>query len=424
VLFCLVREESEVNMLFRTSCLVLGFCFALAGCADAPPPSKGNAPMPVSISYPIERYVTDYADFTARTAAVDSVEVRAHVWGYLDRVNFKEGELVKKGDVLFELDPRPYQALLDQAKGKVRQDEAQLSYDEAEYQRNLHLVRTGATSRSELDKITAARGVDIANIAADKAVVASRQLDLEYTKVIAPVSGRVSRYVVTVGNLIQSGDQNGGTLLTTIVSVDPMYAYFDVDEYTALRVRQLVREGKSDSPRAGGYPVSLGLANEEGHPHQGTINFGDNQVNPKTGTIRVRGVFPNKQEHLLPGFFARVRVPIGRRHRALLVSDRALDTDQGQKVLYVVSDKNEVVSRSVRLGALHDGLREITDGLKPGERVIVNGLQQVQPGITVEPKLVDMPSGSQKSQVRSPSPKPEVNKGPIHEKEQPHVSKT
>src|SRR5262249_25993544 len=249
-------------------------------------------------------------------------------------------------------------------------------------------------------------------------------LDLGHTKVLAPVSGRVSRYVVTVGNLIQSGDQGGGTLLTTIVSVDPMYASFDVDEYTALRVRQLVREGKSDSPREGGYPVSLGLANEEGHPHQGTINFVDNQVNPKTGTIRVRGVFPNKQEHLVPGFFARVRVPIGRPHRALLVSDRALDTDQGQKVLYVVNENNEVVSRPVRLGALHDGLREITDGVKPGERVIVNGLQQVRPGITVEPKVVDMPNGSQKSQVRSPSQKPEVNRGRSHEQEQRHVSKT
>jgi RND family efflux transporter MFP subunit len=371
--------------------IVLGLCVVLAGCAPAPSAAPVPPPTPVSVSYPVERYVTDYADFTARTAAVDSVEVRAHVWGYLDKVNFQEGALVKKGDVLCELDPRPYEALLNQAKAKVRQDEAQLAYDEAEYRRYQYMIRTGAVSQSDLDKTAAARGVDVANVAADKALVASRQLDLEYTKVLAPVSGRVSRYVVTVGNLIQSGDQNGGTLLTTIVSVDPMYAYFDVDEYTALRVRRLVREGKSDSPRDGGYPVSLGLANEEGHPHQGTINFVDNQVNPKTGTIRARGVFPNKQEHLLPGFFARVRVPIGRRHRALLVADRALDTDQGQKVLYVVNDKNEVVSRPVRLGALHDGLREIIDGIKPTERVIVNGLQQVRPGITVDPKLADMP---------------------------------
>jgi RND family efflux transporter MFP subunit len=313
------------------------------------------------------------------------------VWGYLDKVNFQEGVLVQKGDVLFELDPRPYLALLNQAKAKVAQDEAQLSYDQAEYQRNLNLVATGAVSRSDLDKTSAARGVDIANIAADKAVVAARQLDLEYTKVTAPISGRISRYVVTVGNLIQAGDQGGGTLLTTIVSMDPMYAYFDVDEHTALRVRQLVREGKSDSPREGGFPVALGLANEEGHPHKGTINFVDNQVNPRTGTIRVRGVFPNKEQVLLPGLFARVRTPVGRPHKALLVSERALDTDQGQKILYVLNEQNEVVVRPVRLGALHDGLREITDGLKPSEPVIVNGLQLVRPGVIVEPMLEDMP---------------------------------
>jgi RND family efflux transporter MFP subunit len=371
--------------------LLLGLSAGLTGCTRAPLEAPAAGPTPVTVSYPVEREVTDYTDYTGRTAAVDSVEVRAHVWGYLDKVNFKEGAMVNKGDVLFELDPRPYQALVSQAKAKVAQDEAQLAFDEAEYQRNLKLLGTGAVSRSDVDKTAAARGVDVANIAADKAVVAARQLDLEYTKVLAPVSGRVSRYVVTVGNLIQSGDQGGGTLLTTIVSMDPMYAYFDVDEHTALRVRRLIREGKSDSPREGNYPVALGLANEEGHPHRGTIDFVDNQVNPKTGTIRVRGVFPNKEQVLLPGLFARVRTPIGRPHKALLVSERALDTDQGQKVLYVLNDKNEVVSRPVTLGALQDGLREITDSLKPGERVIVNGLQQVRPGATVEPKLVDMP---------------------------------
>jgi RND family efflux transporter MFP subunit len=371
--------------------LVPGLCVVLAGCARSPSGPPAPAPVPVTVSYPLEREVTDYADFTARTAAVDSVEVRAHVWGYLDKVNFKEGDLVEQGDVLFELDTRPYVAALNQAKAKVVQDEAQLSYDEAEYQRNRQLVSSGVGSQQDLDRAAAARGVDLANIAADKAAVVSRQLDLDYTKVTAPVSGRISRYVVTVGNLIMSGDQGGGTLLTTIVSVDPMYAYFDVDEYTALRVRQLARQGKSDSPRDGGYPVSLGLANEEGFPHPGTINFVDNQLNPKTGTIRVRGVFPNKDQVLLPGLFGRVRSPLGRPHKALLVSDRALDTDQGQKILYLVNDKNQVVTRPVRVGALHDGLREITDGLKPGERVIVSGLQLVRPGTTVEPKLGEMP---------------------------------
>src|SRR5438270_3843219 len=320
----------------NSSALAFGFCLALTGCAGAPSAAPPAAAVTVKVSYPVERDVTDYADFTARVAAVDAVEVRAHVWGYLEKVNFKEGALVQKGDVLFELDPRPYQAVLNQAKAKVAQDEAQLAFDEAEYQRNLKLAGTGAASRSDLDKAAAARGIDLANIAADKAVVASRELDLGYTKVTAPVGGRVSRYVVTAGNLIQSGDQGGGTLLTTIVSVDPMYAYFDIDELTIQRANQLARAGNRKSSDTTAWPVSLGLATEEGFPRKGTINFVDNQVNAKTGTLRVRGVFPNKDKSLFPGFFARLRVPIGPPHQALLVSDRALDTDQGQKILYVV----------------------------------------------------------------------------------------
>lgn len=382
------------------SALLLGSVLGLAGCARGPAEAPVTAPTPVTVSYPVERDVTDHADFTARIAAVDSVEVRAHVWGYLDKVNFKEGALVKKDEVLFEIDPRPYQAMLNQAKAKVAQDEAQLKYDEAEYQRNLNLVRAAAVSQSDLDKSAAARGVDLANIAADKAAVASRQLDLEYTKVIAPVSGRVSRYVVTVGNLIQSGDQNGGTLLTTIVSVDPIYAYFDVDDRTAARVQRFLREGQSNSAADSDVPISLELAMEKGYPHQGTINFVDNQVNPKTGTLRARGVFPNKDVVLAPGFFARVRVPIGEPHKALLITDRAIDTDQGQKIVYVVNDKNEVVSRPIRLGALHDDLRAVEEGLTPGDRVIVNGLQQIRPGASVEPTLVDMPVKNEESGTR------------------------
>ena len=254
-------------------------------------------------------------------------------------------------------------------------------------------------ARSDLDKTAAARGVDIANVAADKAMVAARQLDVEYTKVLAPVS----RYGVTVGNLVQSGDQGGGTRLTTIVSVDPIYAYYDVDERTVQRVTKSIRESKAESASETAWPVTLGLATEQGFPHQGTVNFVDNEVNPKTGTLRVRGVFPNKDESLSPGFFARVRVPIGPPHKTLLVSDRAVDSDQGQKILYVVNEKDEVAARAVRLGALHDGLRAIEDGLKPGDRVIVNGLQLVRPGITVEPKLVPMPGG-QRSEVGGQRP--------------------
>jgi len=351
----------------------------------------------VSVSAAVERNVTNYAEFTGRLAAVDSVEVRAHVWGYLEKVNFKEGAIVDKGDVLFELDARPYQALLEQAKAKVAQDEAQFTYDEAEFQRNLTLVAKGAVAKSDFDKTAAARNVDVANIAADKATVRQRELDLEYTKVRAPVSGRISRYNVTVGNLIQSGDQGGGTLLTTIVSIDPIYAYFDVDENTFLRVIKLIREGRADSARNGGLSVGLALANEEGFPHQGTINFVDNQLNAKTGTLRLRGVFRNEDQLLAPGLFVRVRAPIGRPHPALLVTERALDNDQGQKIVYVVSDKNEVGARAVKTGAVHNGFREITDGLQPGERIVVSGVSQVRPGIKVEPRLVDMPGAKTQS---------------------------
>jgi RND family efflux transporter MFP subunit len=381
--------------------LVVGFCLVLIGCARSPSEGPAAAPIPVTVSHPVEREVTDYADFTGRTAAVDSVELRARVWGYLDKVNFKEGALVQKGDVLFEIDPLTYRAALEQAEGNLASMQARLARLDADLARAQRLFKTSAIGREEYDKIAGDRGEAAASRAALKAAVERAKLDLGYTKVTAPVSGRVSRYVVTVGNLVQAGDQGGGTLLTTIVSVDPIYAYFDVDEHTALRVRRLAREGKADSPREGGYPVLLGLASEEGHPHQGTINFVDNQVNPKTGTIRLRGVFPNKEQVLLPGLFARVRTPIGRLHKSLLVSERAFDTDQGQKILYVVNEKNEVVSRPVQLGALHDGLREVTDGVKPGEQVIVKGLQQVRPGLTVEPKLVDMPSSKPKSEARN-----------------------
>ncbi len=330
--------------------LLLGLCLVLAGCVRVPSAAPEAAPTPVTVSRPVERDVTDYADFTGRTAAVDSVEVRVRVWGYLDRVNFKEGALVKKGDVLFEIDPRLYRADLERGRGTVAQYEARVRRLERDYQRAKNLLARGAVGQEEYDRYEGDYQEAVANLDVARANRDLAALNLGYTKVVAPVGGRVSRYVVTVGNLIQSGDQNGGTLLTTLVSVDPMYVYFDMDERTVLRVRQLIREGKASSAREAEWPVSLGLAIEEGFPHRGTINFEDNQVNPKTGTLRVRGVFPNKDEALSPGFFARVRVPIGRAHRALLVTDRAIDTDQGQKVLYVVNEKNEVVSRPVRLG--------------------------------------------------------------------------
>ncbi len=376
------RRSLILSLLVATLCLVLG------GCKHEPPAIAATPPPVVMVSLPVEREVRDYYEYTGRTAAVESVEVRARVSGYLVKVNFQEGSVVKKGDLLFQIDPRPFQAVLDQAKGQVAQLEARLARAEADVARDERLLPKGAASQKDLDTAIADRGEARAGIQSARAAVDRAALDLEFTKVMAPINGRIGRHLIDEGNLVTQDS----TLLTTIVSIDPMYAYFDADEGSVLYVRQLIREGKVHSAREGvAVPVLLGLANEPAYPHQGTVNFVDNQVNPQTGTLRLRGVFPNEDKALEPGYFARVQLLIGQSHGALLVTERAFDTDQGQKILYVVNDKNEVRSRPIRVGALHDGLRVIEEGLQPGERVIVNGLLQVRPGITVEPKLVDMP---------------------------------
>jgi RND family efflux transporter MFP subunit len=340
------------------------------------------------VSSPVQREITDYYEFTARTAAVATVDVRARVSGYLVKINFREGAVVNKGDLLFQIDPRPFQAVLEEAKGQVAQWEAKLARATADVARDEKLLPKGAASQKDLDQAVADQGEARAAIQSARGAVDRAALDLEFTRVIAPISGRISRHLIDEGNLVIADT----TLLTTIVSIDPMYAYFDADERGVLHVRQLIREGKVQSARdVNTVPVLLGLANETGFPHRGTINFVDNQVNPQTGTLRLRGVFPNEDQTLEPGYFAHVRLIIGQPRQALLVTDRAIDTDQGQKIVYVVNDKNEVVSRPISLGALQDGLRVIEEGVQPGERVIVNGLLQVRPGITVEPKLVDMP---------------------------------
>ena len=373
-------------LIFSVPLLILSL--ALAGCKREPPALAATPPPVVMVSQPVEREITDYYEYTGRTAAVDAVEIRARVSGYLVKVNFRDGAVVKKGDLLFLIDPRPFQAVLDQAKGQVTQLEARLARAEADVARDERLLPKGAASQKDLDQAVADRGEARAGIQSARAAVDRAALDLEFTRVIAPINGRISRHLIDEGNLVTADT----TLLTTIVSIDPMYAYFDVDERAVLHVRQLIREGKVQSARdVATVQVLLGLANETGFPHRGTINFVDNQVNPQTGTLRLRGVFPNENEALEPGYFARVRLLIGQPHRALLITERAIDTDQGQKIVYVVNDKNEVVSRPIRVGALHDGLRVLEEGVQPGERVIVNGLLQVRPGITVEPKLVDMP---------------------------------
>ena len=318
-----------------------------------------NAPPEVLVAQPIEAEVTDYEDFTGRVDAIHSVEVRARVTGYLDQVHFEDGSEVQQGDLLFEIDPRPYQAELDRTEATLAQAEARMRTAETEFQRASALSKRGSITREEYqltaDALAEARaGVGIQRAARDLA-----QLNLEFTKVRAPISGRISRRMVDPGNLVQADV----TPLTSIVSLDPLYVYFDVDERTVLRLRRLVGEGKIPSRREAELPFLVALADEEGFPRQGTIDFSDNRIDPGTGTLQARGVIPNPKPCVLsPGLFVRVRLPIGRPYQALMIAEQALGSDQGRKFLYVVNAQNEAEYRSVEVGPARDGLRVVEEG--------------------------------------------------------------
>jgi RND family efflux transporter MFP subunit len=371
--------------------IAFGCCVAAAGCARAPAQAPALLPNRVTVSYPLERYVADYVEFTGQTSAVKTVEVRARVWGYLESLHFTEGAMVKQGDLLFQIDPKPYKAVVDQAKGKIGQDNAQLKHNEATYRRNVKLRANGVVTAEDIDRVLADRDAMKATLAADTADLEAKQLDLDYTTIRSPITGRVSRFEVTEGNVVQSG-QNGGTLLTTIVSVDPMYVYFDVDERTLLSVRRLIGSGSMKNVQESAFPMVVGLADEEGFPHAGLVNFLDNRVDPGTGTLRVRGVFTNHDGLLSPGLFVRCHLPLGERRRSILVAEEALASDQEQKFVYVVNDANEVSYRPVQTGRLYDGLRVIEGGLSKKDKIVVKGLQRVRPGAKVEAELVLMPT--------------------------------
>ncbi len=364
--------------------LSLGASLVLAGCTKGPPEMEMPPPV-VFYKVPEVREVTDYSDFTGRTAAVEAVKVRARVWGYLNEVKFTEGALVKEGEVLFEIDPRTYDTALKQMEARLKLARAQYKLAETEADRNALLRLRGAVSQDDLEKSQTVQATAAASVDSALADVRRAQLDFDFTKVRAPISGQISRTMVTKGNLVESGEM-GGTVLTTIVSVSPMYAYFDVDDLTYQQVKGLIRAKEGMSGDAALPPVELGLAAEKGFPHLGRIDFIDNQVDPGTGTLRMRGKFPNEDRVLTPGLFARIHLPLGSSHKAVLITDRAVDTDQGEKVVYVVTKDNVAEKRKVELGKLHDGLREIVKGVSAGDHVVVDGIQRVHGGEPVQAK--------------------------------------
>jgi membrane fusion protein, multidrug efflux system len=389
----------------------LGFLIS-GGCAKAPAQvAPAEAPV-IPVSQPVARDVTEYEDFTGRTEAVESVDIRPRATGYLVKIPFKEGAEVKAGDVLFVIDPRPYQAQLDQATGQVTLYAAQLKLAKLVYARDLAINSRvpNSISQQTLDQDLASVEEAEARVKAYEKNREAYQLNLEFTEVRSPIAGLVSRYYLKLGNLVNQ-DQ---TLLTTVVSLDPMYCYFDMDEPSLLRIRMAINQGRMKPHQAGSeISVLMGLQGEDGFPHHGTVDFIDNQVNPTTGSINVRGLFPNPKPKdgvrlLSPGMFARIRLPIGPPRPALLVIDRAVGSDQGLKYVYVVDDKDVVQYRRVTTGPLQDdGLRVIDQGLEKGDWVVIGAIQQVRPRMHVQPERTPMPTlGSTTAEPAKPSTEP------------------
>ncbi len=368
---------------------------AAAGCKTKQPALVELPPPEVTVSKPIVKEVIDYfPQFHGRTEATEEVEVRAQVSGYITKIFFKDGQEVKKGDPLVEIDPRPYQAALDKAKAEVVRCEALLVKSKADLARSDKLLPSGAISREEYDQQIASRDMAEAQLEAAKAAVRDCELNLEFTNITAPIPGRASRARITVGNLIQGG-MGSSSVLTTIVSTNPIYVYFDIDERTLLICQQVAHEegknSRADHIKDLKIPVEIGLANEQGFPHQGIMDFIENKVDSGTGTIRVRAVFDNSSRYLTPGLFVRVRVPASEPKQALLVAESAIGSDRDKKFL-LVADKDDVAQyHQVRLGSPQDDLRVIEAGIKADEWIIVNGIQRVRPGMKVTPRPGPMP---------------------------------
>ena len=346
--------------------------------AQEPPPPK------VTVAHPIERELTDWDEYTARLEAVDSVEVRARVSGYLQSVHFREGALVNKGDLLFQIDPRPYEAQLRRAEGDLELAESRVNLARKNLARVDYLMKSQAMSKEEAETRAALVRQAEAGVAAAKAAVDAARLDVEYTHVTAPVSGRASRKVVTEGNLINGGVGTQGTLLTTIVSLDPLHVYFEANERDYLKYVRLAKTGERPSSRDFKNPVYVGTADEKGFPHEGYMDFVDNQIDRGTGTIQGRAIIPNPDGVLAPGLFVRLRLIGSGRYKALLIPDDAIQSDQAQKFVWVVDDQNRVRYRQIKIGTLHDGHRVVTEGLTPSDRVITHGVQRARPDIVVE----------------------------------------
>ena len=365
--------------------LMILLAVTLSGCGDKPPAQAAAAAPPVTVAQPTKRTVTDWDEFTGRFEAVEEVQVRARVGGFVTNVEFRDGAIVHAGDLLYVIDPRPFEAVALQADGQLSDARAKAELAKRELDRGLTLVQTSAVSESIVDqRRQALQAARAAEMQAEGALKAAK-LNIEFTHVLAPMAGRVGRHLVSVGNLVQ-GSEGNATLLTSIVTLDPIYIYFDVDEATYLKNNKLWFEGRRPSSRDTPNLVQVTLTGETKPSHDGKMDFLDNRLDVSTGTLRSRAVIPNKDLSILPGQFGRVRLIGSSPYEALLLPDTAIATDQSRKIVFVVKDDNTVEAKPVTLGPLDEGLRVIRDGLKAEDRVIVDGIQRARVGAKVTPQ--------------------------------------
>src|SRR6476660_3087823 len=367
------------------SSLAVVLALTLAGCGDKPQQQAAAAPPPVTVAQPVKRTVTDWDEFTGRFEAVEEVQVRPRVGGFVNSVEFQDGAIVHQGDLLYVIDPRPFEAVAEQADGQLSDARAKVELAKRELDRGLNLVQTSAVSEQVVDqRRQALQAAHAAETEAAGALKAAR-LNIEFTHVTAPLTGRVSRHLVSPGNLVQGSDTGTSTLLTSVVTLDPIYIYFDMDEATFIKYSKLWFEGRRPSSRDTANPVQVTLAGETKASHEGSINFLDNRLDVSTATLRSRAVMPNHDLSILPGQFGRVRLIGSSPYEALLLPDTAIATDQSRKIVFVVKSDGTVEARPVTLGPLDDGLRVIREGLKPDDLVIVDGLQRARVGAKVSP---------------------------------------
>jgi RND family efflux transporter MFP subunit len=378
---------------------------SLSGCGEgdknsaAQPAAAPPAPQ-VSVAKPVRKLVSDYDEYVGRFIAVDFVEVRARVSGYLDKIHFTDGQMVKAGDLLFTIDRRPFQAALDQAKAAVAQAQANLAFAESDLKRGEGLVRGSTITQQTFDQRTQAKRVAEANVTAQEAATRQADLDLQFTQLTAPVSGRIGDRRVSIGNLVTGGTAGNTTLLATIVSVDPIRFEFTMDEQSYLRYLNAASRAQANSANRGmKLPVKLKLLDENDFIHEGRVDFVDNVIDRSSGTIRGRAEFANADGKLTPGMFGRIRIAAAPPAEALLVPDAAIGTEQVRKFVYAVGSDNVATPKYVTLGPVVDGLRVITAGLAPDDTVIVNGLMRVRPGTKVSPQQASAEATAAKDQT-------------------------